>query len=154
MKARSEGSQRSKKSARDPAEGEAVFDTFTESRSKALVIPERGLQAMSLATILAVRLVAAMGEADDNSATPTVIRYKLQLGRRYKIGRSKSNDICLAGDVSVSRKHCYIDIDHRGCCVIQDLGATAGTFLNGSRIHRACLLIDDVILCGKALQVH
>ena len=94
-----------------------------------------------------------------NSEVPqdseSTIKYRLQLGQRYYIGRSESNEICLKEDRTVSRKHCYIDIDHRGRCVIQDLGATAGTILNGSKIRRACLLIDDKIVCGRTtLQLY
>jgi hypothetical protein len=147
-----------------------AFNTLVEGNRDLLIIPERrASQAMSLGDNLRLSVsFTVMGTSGagkssgevaagstEQSNPPSVIKYKLQIGRRYNIGRSRSNEICLEGDVSASRKHCYIDIDHRGRCVIQDLGATAGTFLNGSKVRRACLFLDDIIVCGKTtLQLY
>ena len=49
------------------------------------------------------------------------------------IGRSRSCSLRLAGDATVSRQHCLIEMGPRGVWV-QDLGSRNGTLLNGTKI--------------------
>lgn len=62
------------------------------------------------------------------------------------IGRSPTNNVFLR-DRSVSRAHCQVRIQD-GECVIEDLGSTNGTFVNGGRVTEAPLGEGDVAQIG------
>jgi pSer/pThr/pTyr-binding forkhead associated (FHA) protein len=49
------------------------------------------------------------------------------------LGRSRKCDVRLAGDATVSRQHCIIELDNYGAWV-QDLGSCNGTLVNGENI--------------------
>lgn len=57
----------------------------------------------------------------------------------YRIGRSRSNDITIAGG-KVSRRHAEVNIANDGSVTITDLESTNGTFVNGRRIEEPCRL--------------
>lgn len=65
------------------------------------------------------------------------------------IGRSSDLDMVLREDM-VSRRHARIVID-RGQLVLEDLGSTNGSFLNGEKIQRASLTEGDRILIGTSI---
>ena len=49
------------------------------------------------------------------------------------LGRAPSCTLCLAGDASVSRQHCLLDV---GAGVwVQDLGSMNGTYVGGEKIE-------------------
>lgn len=50
------------------------------------------------------------------------------------IGRSRDCDICLAHDGTVSRRHARIFLDGERL-VIEDLGSTHGTYVDGERLR-------------------
>jgi class 3 adenylate cyclase len=69
------------------------------------------------------------------------------LARRTVIGRSPANDIVLSDDPTVSRTHA--SVEHYGSgWAVQDLGASNGTFVNGSRI-----LSGQILRPGDEIQV-
>lgn len=67
-------------------------------------------------------------------------------GDRIVVGRLKACDICLP-DVNVSREHAAMVPEGAGW-VIEDLGSTNGTRLNGSPVSRMRLRDGDVITIG------
>jgi hypothetical protein len=71
------------------------------------------------------------------------------MDREIIIGRSSDLDMVLVEDM-VSRKHAKIS-SHNGQVIIQDLGSTNGTFVNGEKIKRVRLREGDRILIGTSI---
>jgi hypothetical protein len=69
--------------------------------------------------------------------------------REIIIGRSSDLDMVLVEDM-VSRKHAKIST-HGGQVIIQDLGSTNGTFVNGEKIKRVRLREGDRVLIGTSI---
>lgn len=68
------------------------------------------------------------------------------------IGRGTACDIVIGND-SVSRRHALL-MPRDGAWILQDLGSTNGSFVNGFRVGRCSLLPgDDVWLGGVLLRV-
>ncbi len=64
------------------------------------------------------------------------------------IGRSKSSDIMI-NDPTVSKNHCVL-LRRSAGWFVSDVGSTAGTYVNGTRVRgRTKVLIDDMIRVGK-----
>jgi FHA domain/Domain of unknown function (DUF4388) len=75
--------------------------------------------------------------------------FPLKLEKQIVIGRSSELDVVLAEDM-VSRKHAKISTQG-GKVVIEDLGSTNGTFVNGEKIRQARLKEGDRILIGTSI---
>jgi hypothetical protein len=75
--------------------------------------------------------------------------FPLREGREVIVGRSGEVDLVLAEDL-VSRRHARVAVDG-GSVILQDLGSTNGTFLNGQRVKKARLAEGDRILIGGSL---
>jgi hypothetical protein len=75
--------------------------------------------------------------------------FPLKMDREIVIGRSSDLDMVLVEDM-VSRKHAKIST-HNGQVIIQDLGSTNGTFVNGEKIKRVRLREGDRILIGTSI---
>ena len=75
--------------------------------------------------------------------------YPLPSEKEIVIGRGGELDIVLVEDM-VSRKHAKITTQ-QGKIVIQDLGSTNGTFVNGEKIKEATLHEGDRILVGTSI---
>lgn len=67
-------------------------------------------------------------------------------GGAVVVGRLKTCDICLH-DANASRKHAAF-VAEGGVWVIEDLGSTNGTLLNGQPVQRAHLADGDVVTIG------
>jgi hypothetical protein len=67
-------------------------------------------------------------------------------GDRMVVGRLNSCDICIA-DANTSRQHAAFVSEGAGW-VVEDLGSTNGTLVNGERIERLRLRDGDVIVVG------
>jgi hypothetical protein len=66
------------------------------------------------------------------------------------VGRSRQNDVCV-DDAQVSAKHLIISIANKAC-VVNDLGSSNGTFINGQRLSGFQVLSDgDEIMIGKTI---
>ncbi|MCB9556979.1 MAG: DUF4388 domain-containing protein [Deltaproteobacteria bacterium] len=75
--------------------------------------------------------------------------FPLKIGREIVIGRSSDLDMVLVEDM-VSRKHAKISAEEDQI-VIQDLGSTNGTFVNGEKVKRVRLREGDRILIGTSI---
>jgi len=75
--------------------------------------------------------------------------FPLKPNRQVVIGRSSDLDMVLVEDM-VSRKHAKIT-SQEGKIVIEDLGSTNGTFVNGEKIKHARLKEGDRILIGTSI---
>jgi pSer/pThr/pTyr-binding forkhead associated (FHA) protein len=75
--------------------------------------------------------------------------FPLHPNREIVIGRASDLDMVLVEDM-VSRKHAKIVISDDQI-VIQDLGSTNGTFVNGERIKKSRLRENDRILVGTSI---
>lgn len=75
--------------------------------------------------------------------------YPLPSDKEIVIGRGGELDIVLVEDM-VSRKHAKLSTQ-AGKIVIQDLGSTNGTFVNGEKIKRARLKEGDRVLIGTSI---
>ena len=66
------------------------------------------------------------------------------------IGRDASNDIAI-NDAEVSRKHAKLS-QHGSAYVIQDLGSTNGSFVNGQRVSGSTVLNPgDLVSFGEGI---
>ncbi len=75
--------------------------------------------------------------------------FPLLPNREIVVGRSSDLDMVLVEDM-VSRKHAKI-ATHEGQLVIQDLGSTNGTFVNGEKIKKTRLKEGDRVLIGTSI---
>jgi hypothetical protein len=69
------------------------------------------------------------------------------------IGRGTEADIRLP-DTGVSRKHVDVQLEGDGAVVVEDLGSTNGTLVNGRRVGRQPLADGDVIRIGHSVLVY
>jgi two-component system, cell cycle sensor histidine kinase and response regulator CckA len=77
------------------------------------------------------------------------IGVRLVFETRAWIGRDEGADVFLR-DPQVSRHHAAVEWDtDLGAFVLQDLGSSDGTFLNGTRVDRAPLTSGDRIRVGR-----
>jgi hypothetical protein len=58
----------------------------------------------------------------------------IDIGQELQIGRSAGTEGRLGDDPEISRQHARISRDPQGQLVVEDLGSTNGTFVNGQRI--------------------
>jgi hypothetical protein len=75
--------------------------------------------------------------------------FPIAADREIFIGRSNELDVVLVEDM-VSRKHAKISWNN-DALIIEDLGSTNGTFVNGEKIKRARLKEGDRVLVGTSI---
>lgn len=75
--------------------------------------------------------------------------FPLKVGKQIVVGRSSELDMVLVEDM-VSRKHAKISVGE-GKILIEDLGSTNGTFVNGEKIKQARLKEGDRVLIGTSI---
>ncbi len=75
--------------------------------------------------------------------------FPIAADREIYIGRSNELDVVLVEDM-VSRKHARISWNN-DALIIEDLGSTNGTFVNGEKIKRARLKEGDRVLVGTSI---
>jgi pSer/pThr/pTyr-binding forkhead associated (FHA) protein len=71
-------------------------------------------------------------------------------GRPLQIGRATSCDVVLA-DLAVSRRHARL-LCQGGELVLEDLGSSGGTWVNGARVERCNLELGDVVRFGRKTE--
>ncbi|HHN47249.1 MAG TPA: HD domain-containing protein [Planctomycetes bacterium] len=80
-------------------------------------------------------------------------RFLLTEGERRVIGRANDSDFQLL-DRGVSRHHAVVYFD-REQVVVEDLGSSNGTYVNGQRVKRSIVNAGDLVRIGlAALRVH
>jgi hypothetical protein len=73
----------------------------------------------------------------------------VERGRPIVIGRNPDADLVIADDL-VSRRHARL-VYEDGELVVEDLGSTNGTFVNGARVTRGPVVEGDRLLVGGSL---
>ena len=81
-----------------------------------------------------------------NDETPRVLR--LTPGNPRTIGRAAQADFVFEAPL-VSRVHCRLTADPSGQLIMEDLGSTNGTSVNGTPTARAVLREGDVLSVGR-----
>lgn len=81
-----------------------------------------------------------------NDETPRLLR--LTPGTARTIGRGAQADFIFEAPL-VSRLHCRITADATGQLVMEDLGSTNGTTVNGTPTARAVLRAGDALGVGR-----
>lgn len=73
---------------------------------------------------------------------------------KIRIGKAGDNDL-VVDDPHVSRHHACLTKEH-GCWVLEDLGSTNGTFVNGAQIVKKRVTPTDKIILGLGyvLDIH
>lgn len=69
------------------------------------------------------------------------------------VGRLEESDLTLNRDQTVSRRHCEINLVNQRL-MLQDLGSTSGTIVNGTRVHVGVSVpveVGDSIFIGQSL---
>jgi len=80
------------------------------------------------------------------ATTPRLLRFTP--GAARTIGRGAQADFIFEAPL-VSRLHCRITADSSGQLVMEDLGSTNGTTVNGTPTARAILRAGDVLGVGR-----
>ncbi len=73
----------------------------------------------------------------------------LQPGCALLVGRQPGADVLVSEDL-VSRRHAVVRYDGREV-VVEDVGSTNGTFLNGARVARAPVREGDRVMVGETI---
>lgn len=68
----------------------------------------------------------------------------------YSIGRLPDNDLPLSNDTTVSSHHARVIVRAGTQLLLEDLGSSNGTFVNGQQISRQSIGPDDVVLIGSS----
>jgi serine/threonine-protein kinase len=84
-----------------------------------------------------VPLEAVLLRVTEGPASGKVLRVA---GQELLIGRQAPGDGKLGNDIEISRRHARVTRSDEGTFVIEDLGSTNGTFVNGTRITGAYVL--------------
>src|SRR4051794_21842440 len=75
----------------------------------------------------------------------------MEIGQELQIGRSAGAEGRLGDDPEISRQHARLSRDAQGQLVVEDLGSTNGTYVNGQRISGPQVLNPgDVVQMGRS----
>jgi pSer/pThr/pTyr-binding forkhead associated (FHA) protein len=76
------------------------------------------------------------------------VTFRLMAGQVKTIGRTARADFILDAPL-VSRVHCRLTADKSDQLVVDDLGSTNGTLVNGKRVEHSLLKAGDVLTVGR-----
>lgn len=83
------------------------------------------------------------------STTPDhPLLFRLLPGTHKTLGRAQRADFIVDAAL-VSRIHCRVTLDPSNRLVIEDLGSTNGTYINGHRLQKASLVSGDRVKIGR-----
>jgi tRNA A-37 threonylcarbamoyl transferase component Bud32 len=123
--------------AKEPGERYATCGELIDSARESLGL-RRAMPAPRAAEGVRLRLLVAAGSAAGA---------ELELGDGLLIGRSASDEGRLGGDAGLSDEHARVSRSPKGY-LLEDLGSTGGTFLNGRRVAG-----PELIRAGDAITV-
>ena len=83
----------------------------------------------------------------ESSSTPS-ITLRLPPGAVKTVGRTARADFIVDAAL-VSRLHCRLTADPSDQLVVEDLGSTNGTLVNGQKIERGVLRVGDRLKVGR-----
>jgi pSer/pThr/pTyr-binding forkhead associated (FHA) protein len=76
------------------------------------------------------------------------LTFRLPAGSVKTVGRTARADFVVRAAL-VSRLHCRLTADISDQLVVEDLGSTNGTLVNGKRVDRAVLVKGDRVKIGQ-----
>ena len=76
------------------------------------------------------------------------VTLRIAAGGVKTVGRGPAADFVLDAPL-ISRLHCRLTADRSDQLIVEDLGSTNGTFVNGQRVERSVLRADDRVLIGR-----
>ena len=82
----------------------------------------------------------------ESTDPPSTLR--LPTGTVKTVGRTARADFIVEAPL-VSRLHCRLTADASDQLVVDDLGSTNGTLVNGERVDRAVLRTGDTLTVGR-----
>ena len=74
--------------------------------------------------------------------------FRLSAGSVKTVGRTARADFIL-DEALVSRLHCRLTADKSDQLIVEDLGSTNGTLVNGRRVDRQVLKAGDTVTIGR-----
>ena len=80
--------------------------------------------------------------------TESPVTFRLPAGSIKTVGRTARADFILDAAL-VSRVHCRLTADKSDQLILEDLGSTNGTLVNGKRVGRHVLKAGDIITIGR-----
>jgi pSer/pThr/pTyr-binding forkhead associated (FHA) protein len=83
-----------------------------------------------------------------HSSDEPPITLRLPVGSVKTIGRTARADFILDAAL-ISRIHCRLTADPSDQLVVEDLGSTNGTIVNGRKITRSVLRVGDRLTVGR-----
>jgi len=120
--------------AKDPDDRYPTASAFTEAARAVVGDPQRPAQELTQ-----MKLDVVAGNAQGTAIVVT---------DEFEIGRHAPGEGKLGSDIEISRQHARIMRDDQGQYVIEDLGSTNGTFVNGAR-----LAAPQVLQVGDRIEV-
>ena len=82
------------------------------------------------------------------SADEPPITLRLAPGSIKTIGRTARADFIVDAAL-ISRLHCRLTADKSDQLVVEDLGSTNGTMVNGKKVDRVVLRVGDMLTVGR-----
>jgi pSer/pThr/pTyr-binding forkhead associated (FHA) protein len=83
-----------------------------------------------------------------STSEPDII-FRLPIGSVKTLGRTARADFIVDAAL-ISRLHCRLTADESNQLVVEDLGSTNGTHVNGKRVDRTVLRAGDRLVVGRA----
>ena len=83
----------------------------------------------------------------ESNDTPS-ITLRLPPGAIKTVGRTARADFIVDAAL-VSRLHCRLTADPSDQLVVEDLGSTNGTIVNGKKVERVVLRVGDTLTVGR-----
>lgn len=83
----------------------------------------------------------------ESNGTPAIV-LRLPPGAVKTVGRTARADFIVDAAL-VSRIHCRLTADVSDQLVVEDLGSTNGTIVNGKKINRGVLRVGDTLTVGR-----
>jgi pSer/pThr/pTyr-binding forkhead associated (FHA) protein len=83
----------------------------------------------------------------ESSSEPSIV-LRLPPGAIKTVGRTARADFIVDAAL-VSRLHCRLTADVSDQLVVEDLGSTNGTLVNGKKVNRGVLRVGDTLRVGR-----